>query len=160
MTMLENWVLLKFRDASPSQVQLMRLLLGLMFVSHVGACVWAAVGWSQTRSIVDANHAADNSSGLPLTDTSWLLHESLMQPVYALSPPPSPRGGENASTCASFEPWRAEQMLPSGDDNEMLEHNAVLSWLRGFYFTLATITVVVIGDITPTTLTETIGCIM
>lgn len=58
------------------------------------------------------------------------------------------------------QPARVRPLLLSGNELEPPSSNTFLSWLRGFYFTLATITVVVIGDITPATLRETVSCII
>eukprot|EP00327_Prymnesium_parvum_P015527 CAMPEP_0113284138 /NCGR_PEP_ID=MMETSP0008_2-20120614/29846_1 /TAXON_ID=97485 /ORGANISM="Prymnesium parvum" /LENGTH=2782 /DNA_ID=CAMNT_0000134945 /DNA_START=151 /DNA_END=8500 /DNA_ORIENTATION=+ /assembly_acc=CAM_ASM_000153 len=154
LTALENAILLKFRDTSPSQVNLARLLLGLIFVSHVGACVWASIGWAEVTWLLQNPNAN-------VTSTSWLLHETLQSPATT---PASTLGNGTVATvisgCSSFEPWQPSDLVLPGKDYEPTVLNGFISWLRGFYFTLATITVVVIGDISPTTLDETIGCMI
>eukprot|EP00966_Prymnesium_polylepis_P233585 5402789-Prymnesium_polylepis.1 len=65
-------------------------------------------------------------------------------------------GANGSSHCEGAPVWTASELM-GGDTREgtLPQDAALLSTLRGFYFNLATVTVVVIGDVTPSSLAET-----
>jgi hypothetical protein len=181
LSMLEGWILHHHLAASSSSVKMLRLLLLVLVVSHVGACTWSYAGWQPVRRALDdltladllppltaAPTAADTASAAAtstvasaaasataaVTETShlptiefmsWLAWDELVGKAAGAGQPPS-----NGSLCPDLGPWSALQLMPDGDT--VSHGTAWMTWIRSFYFNLATMVVVVSGDVTPTNL--------
>ena len=62
--------------------------------------------------------------------------------------------GANGSRCADAPVWTVDELVGGREEGRMPPESTMLTMLRAFYFQLGTVTVVVIGDITPTSLAK------
>ena len=127
---------------------------------------WAAV-FDALHTPLDASlHANSTNSSAPMLGgpsvatplgatavTAWLTLDELIGKAAG-----GVQAVPNASVCPDLVPWTGEELLPSGQDVGYAA--AWMTWLRSIYFNQATMVVVVIGDVTPTNLSETVYCIL